>query len=150
MSCGCARGLGVALLLLVSGATGCQRTDSNEELAQDWMDALNSHDPVRIVELLQPRASCTDAVADTPVDPAAYAQRLAAEWNAWKDRVYMTETIRVAPDFILIQWRIQQTHPTGKSVPLDGATVLDVQGGHISGVHDYYNATTYVQFVKAG
>jgi len=139
-----------AVLLLVGCTVACEHGEPNTDLGQDWMDALNSHDPVRIVELLHPTASCKDPLAPESLDPTAYARRLSGEWTVWKDRVYMTKRILAGSNTLVIEWRIQQTHPTGTSVHLDGATILDVHAGRISGVRDYYNTSAYLQFVKAG
>jgi ketosteroid isomerase-like protein len=136
------------LAWMASLCASCSSATSGDDLGQRWLDALNSHDPSRIVQLLDADASYWDITTKEPLSPTAVAQRWTREWTVWKDRVYTGKSIINTPDSVVIEWHLQQTHPNGTPVPLDGVTILERDGRRIRRVRDYYNPGVYLQFLK--
>ena len=137
------------LTIAVALASSCSSAPPDSGLGQRWIDALNSHDATRLASLLDPDAVYRDPTAKEPVGAAALSERCAREWTQWKDRVYTAQRILDARDTVVIEWHLQQTHPSGTAVPLDGVTILDRDGMRIRAVRDYYNAGVYLQFLRA-
>ncbi len=138
----------IALSAAVLGSS-CSSAPPESSLGQRWLDALNSHDAAQVAPLLATDAVYRDPTAQEPLGVAALSARLTREWTQWKDRVYTAIRIVDAPDTVVIEWHLQQTHPTGKAVPLDGVTILDRDGTRIRAVRDYYNAGVYLQFLRS-
>jgi ketosteroid isomerase-like protein len=151
-----AKAAATALLCLSAALAGgalvsaCSRSspDTGAALARQWLDGLNSHDPERVIELLTADATYWDSTSNAPVSADAFRARLQQEAAAWKDRVYSARRIISTGDSIVIEWHIQQTHPSGESVPLDGATVLDVHDGRVQAARTYFNAVGYLRFLS--
>ena len=137
-------GASVVLLLLAA----CDSGSPKHELAQRWLDALNSHNADRVIQMLASNATYAEPPPAAPWTNADLRGRLRLTWSVWKDQVYTAKAVIAAGDLVVIEWHLQQTHPNGKSAPIDGVTVLDVRDSHIQAVHNYYNASIYLQFMK--
>lgn len=141
----------LALVPLLVGSitlSSCTQRDGGKELAQRWIDALNRHSPDEVIALLEPDATYVNAPPNKAIDVGALRSVLQLDWSVWKDQVYTAKTIVAAGNLISIEWHVQQTHPSGTPVPLDGATVLETHGNRIRHVRNYYNAAVYLQFLK--
>jgi len=44
---------------------------------------------------------------------------------------------------------MNQSHPTGERIPIDGVTILDVRVGRIQAVRTHYDTTACLQFLPA-
>jgi steroid delta-isomerase-like uncharacterized protein len=127
---------------------GCTRSDPQMELAQRWLDALNAHDADAVVRLLQLAATYQEGGMPAPMNVAELRQWLAVSWRAWPDQVYAAKRIVAGDGTLVIEWHVQQTHTSGKALPLDGVTLLDVRDGQIAGVRLYYDRSGYLGFLK--
>ena len=134
-------------ILVVAALAGCSRAEPGADLGQRWLDALNSHDATQVVALMEPTATYADPTLHQPLAPAALSTWLTQAWSVWKDRVYTPTRMLAVPGAIVIEWHVEQSHPTGKGVPMDGVTVLDVRDGHIHAARSYYDTITFLQFV---
>ena len=137
----------MALSAIVLGSA-CRATPPENSLGQQWLDALNSHDTARVAALLNPDATYSDPTTKEPLGVVPLSERWIREWTQWKDRVYTAKSILSTADTVVIEWHLQQIHPSGKAVPLDGVTILDRDGMHIRAVRDYYNPAVYLQFLR--
>ncbi len=139
----------VLLALFLGGLVlaACERLDPGRELAERWIDALNSHDPKQVVQLLSPTAKYSDPSTPEPVKPTELAFRWEQGWKLWKDQVYQPRKIVSAGQSVAIEWHIEQTHPSGVPVPVNGVTVLDIQDGRIVAVRSYFDPSVYLRFL---
>lgn len=125
-----------------------RHADPGSEIARKFLDALNTRDPNRVFELLTPDATFSDPLSGSAIPAAVFRGRLQLDASGWKDRVYSARRITSGAGGVTVEWHIQQTHPSGRPVPLDGVTVLDLQDGRIKAVRSYYNALVYVPFLS--
>lgn len=133
--------------LLALSLLGCHDTGGSDQLARLWLDALNSHDPERVLQLLEPDATYSEPSFKQPLKPEGLRRWLTQVWSTWKDRVYSPGVVVADPTMVVIEWHIQQTHPNGTAVPLDGITLIEHDRGRIRHVREYYNAAAYLQFL---
>jgi len=139
------------LLLMLAGCVlaACQRSETEGTyLARRWLEALNSHDVEQVTQLLDGGATYSDPAPAQPVALPVLRQRLQQTWSVWKDQVYTANKVIEHADTVAIEWHVQQTHPSGRSVPTDGVTILEVQSSRIHAVRNYYNTGIYLQFIK--
>jgi ketosteroid isomerase-like protein len=134
-------------IVIVATLAGCSRAEPGNELGQRWLDALNSHDATRVVALMEPTATYADPTLRQPLAPAALSAWLTQAWSVWKDRVYTPTRVLALPGSIVIEWHVEQSHPSGKGVPMDGVTILDLRDGRIHAARSYYDISTFLQFV---
>jgi steroid delta-isomerase-like uncharacterized protein len=138
----------MGLVLGSSLLVGCAHNDPKVELAQRWLDALNAHDADAVIHLLQPAATYQESGMPAPLKVPELRQWLMLSWRAWPDQVYAAKRIVAGDGTLVIEWHVQQTHTSGKALPLDGVTILDVRDGQIAGVQLYYDRTGYLGFLK--
>jgi len=135
-------------LLLVATVPGCGHKEPGPEPGRAWLDAFNSHNADQVVKLMSPNATYWDPATPQPIAPAALRARLEAEARLWKDRVYTARQILVTQDAIVVEWHLQQTHPSnGEPVPLDGVTVLELRNNLIQAARTYYDPSVYLRFM---
>lgn len=138
-----------ALLIAAALLGACRGSGASPDLSTAWIDALNSHQVERVSALLAPDASYTDPVTKGPVGRADFAARLAREWRIYHDQVYTVRHVHIAPGATVVEWTVQQTHPTGKHIDLDGVTVLIEDRGSIREVRTFYNPVVFLQFLDS-
>ncbi len=140
--------MGTLIVISTIFVGGCNRFEPNHDLALRYLDALNSHDPNQVLDLLTVDATYVDPASLRPLGREALRMRLQQDAAAWKDRVYAARRILTCDNSVTIEWHIQQTHPSGESVPIDGATVLTLRDGRIEGIRSYYNVAPYLRFLQ--
>ena len=138
----------VHLVVLCALLGACAREDPAGEIAQRWFDALNAHSAEQIVQLLTNDATFLDPTSSTALGSRELGPWLARGWAAWKDRVYTLTAVVAEHDRVVAEWHLQQTHPGGTPVPIDGVTIFDLKAGRIAKVRNYYNASVYLQFLR--
>ena len=135
---------GISVLVLVATTVGaCAGRD--EAIGRRWVEALNSRDPDKVIRLLAPQATYTDPISPKPIPPPVLRTALENGWRVFKDRTYFANRILVHKDAVAIEWHIEQTSPSGKALPVDGVTVLDVRDGRIVAVRNYFDPSGYVR-----
>ncbi|MCK6556437.1 nuclear transport factor 2 family protein [Candidatus Binatia bacterium] len=140
-------GLTALALAACLAVAGCAQDDRND-VGQRWLDALNSHDSEQALRLLDADAELRDPTLMQPLRPVAVRDWLDRSNALWRDRVYTAKRKLSQGDVVAIEWQLQQTHPSGKAVPIDGVTLIEVRDGRIRRVRNYYNAGVYLQFLK--
>jgi ketosteroid isomerase-like protein len=136
--------IGACVVLLSLAA--CDSARPRNELAQLWLDALNSHDPDRVMAMLTSTATYSEPAES--LGGQSLRDRLRQTWSLWKDQVYSPKAIIADRDVVVIEWHLQQTHPNGKPVPVDGVTVLEVRDSRIQAVRNYFDMGVYLQLLK--
>ncbi len=139
----------VRILVLVAALAGCSGPQLRNEIAQAWIDALNAHDGNAVARLMAANAVFADPAAPQGLRASELPAWLAGMWVRWPDRVYTARRITRNDHTVAVEWHVQQTGPAGKSVPLNGITLLDVRGDVIQRVDSYYDISPYVQFLSA-
>jgi ketosteroid isomerase-like protein len=137
------------LLLVLCVLWGCEGARSADSLAQQWLDALNSHDPQRVMQLMDADATFSEPPPAKPLGTEPLRQWLTQVWSLWKDQVYTPKTIIVGPESLAVEWHLQQTSPKGTVVTVDGVTILEVSAGRVHSARNYYNTGIYLQFMKS-
>lgn len=140
-------GLLAATLVVFGAGSGCREPRESDGLAQRWLDAMNAHDPARVLALLAPDADYTDPGTKVPLAPPELAEKLTKDWALWKDQVFTATRVHEAPNSSVVEWRVQQTHPGGKHFDFAGVTVLETDGIAIRALRTYYNPVMFLQFL---
>lgn len=136
------------LVLVLFAACAGEREDSlSQELAQRWLDAMNSHDVARVVSLFSPDATVVGPASSAPLSREEHAAKLKEDWRVWHDQVFTPRVIHVTSDTAVVEWRAQQTHPTGKHLDYEGVAILDVEGNVIRGLRMYFNPVIFLPFL---
>jgi ketosteroid isomerase-like protein len=99
---------------------------------------------------MSPDATYADPSTLRPLPVAELATHLSRIWDVWGDQVYSATTVVTSEHAAAVEWRVQQTHQSGKVLPLQGVFILEVVGGRIHGARSYYNAIPYLQFLAPG
>lgn len=127
--------------------SACQGEPPDDLLASRWLDAMNAHRVEQVLALLDEHVTFSDPGTKTPLDREGLAEHLRMEWSVWKDQVYTATHVHRAADSTVIEWRVQQTHPDGKHMELDGVTVLETKAGRVSALRTYFNPVIFLQFL---
>jgi steroid delta-isomerase-like uncharacterized protein len=139
-----------ALTLVLAVACGGRRETPLDALAQQWLDALNTHDPQQVLALMSPDATYADPMTPRPLPVAELATHLSRIWDIWRDQVYSATTIVTSERAAAVEWQVQQTHQNGQVLPMQGVFILEIVGGRIQSARSYYNAVPYLQFFAPG
>jgi steroid delta-isomerase-like uncharacterized protein len=135
------------LLFVALTLSACATDRPPESLATRWLDAMNAHRADLVLALLAPDVTYIDPVTSVPVGREKLAERLRAEWGVYHDQVYTAKRIHETPDAAVVEWTVQETHPSGKHIEIDGVTVLSTQGGSIHALRSYFNPIVFLQFL---
>src|SRR5262245_35367000 len=159
------RGAGDEDVSMTSGAHEPDRTHErsgrrmsmageNATLAQQLVDAWNSLDPERVLSLLADEHVYEDvtfgAVNRSPAETRRFFE---GAYAAFPDIQFDATASVVGAERGALEWTMTGTHrgdmpglpATGKPFRVRGATVFEIAGGKISGVHDYWDSATLLR-----
>ncbi len=121
------------------------------QVALDYLDALNAHDPDRI-------AACvtedfvnehTSALGSSLVGRAAYRERLPSFLGAFDELRYECEDVVTEDDKVVVAYRMGGAWG-GRPFELRGVFRFRVEGRHIASRVDYWDSALFQQQVGAG
>jgi steroid delta-isomerase-like uncharacterized protein len=127
---------------------------SSQSIAQQWLDAWNSHDIERILACLTNDAIYEDkTLGAVNRTPAETRQFVAAGWAAFPDLRFEITAASLAETHGTVEWMMLGTHrrdfgelpATGKSFSVAGVSVLQLANGKITHVRDYWDFATVLR-----
>ncbi len=141
------RTIAVTTICLVALLAGSNARSDNSKVAENWIEAWNSHDVERILAVFTPDVIYEDV-------PFGVVNHGAAELRA-----FASGFIAAVPDFRLelvnsslkgghgtIEWILSGTdvglYKTGRRFSVRGVAVIEVEGQQISRNSDYYDLAT--------
>jgi steroid delta-isomerase-like uncharacterized protein len=138
--------LRLSLIALLSACDA--HSQAGRLLAGRWIDAMNAHRAEEVLALFAPDATYSEPGLEGRVDSIPLAERLENGWAQWKDRVLTPTRIMLADaGTAVVEWEMNQTHPSGKHLAVSGVTVIESDGGRIRALRTYYNAVPFLQFL---
>jgi steroid delta-isomerase-like uncharacterized protein len=123
------------------------REPATAALARRWIDALNTHDVDAIVALVAEHGTYSDPTLPRPVSDEGFRSFVATAAREWPDRVYTIRDVVADRDTAAVTWHLRQTYANTTAFPIDGAFLLHVNGGHITSVEAYFDATPYLRLL---
>jgi steroid delta-isomerase-like uncharacterized protein len=126
----------------------------NTTLAQQLVDAWNTHDPERTVALLTEDHVYEDVTfGAVNRGPAETQQFFASAFAAFPDLHFEATAAVVSAEQGALEWTMTGTHrgdmpgmpATGKAFTVRGATVFEITGNKLRSVRDYWDAATLLR-----
>jgi steroid delta-isomerase-like uncharacterized protein len=127
----------------------------NVRIAQEYIEALNSHDYERV------RAYHADSFRSLlpgmpgPVDEAGHRAFLQGNWTTSSDLSFQTTQTIASGDFVAVTWLGTGTHngplmmpsgasvpPTGRKVTVPGVDLFEIRDGKIVRADVYFDTMT--------
>lgn len=111
-----------------------------KQFAQDLIDALNTHDPERVIAFYAPDYEEIDvAQAEPQIGRDTVRRKLLAYWRAFPDLKFTLEDVVAEGDRLVMVWRWCGTHrgtimnipPTGRTVQTRGTSIVDLSANLI-------------------
>jgi steroid delta-isomerase-like uncharacterized protein len=131
-------------------------TTGHATLAQQLLDAWNTHDPERVIGLLIEDHLYEDvALAVINHGAAETRQFFEGAYSAFPDLQFTLTGVIVNRETAALEWKMTGTHKgdlpgmpaTGKPFSVRGVTVLDIAGDKIRAVRDYWDFATLLRQV---
>jgi steroid delta-isomerase-like uncharacterized protein len=126
----------------------------NATLAQQLVDAWNTHDAEHVLALLSADHVYEDvAFGVVARSPEETRQFFAGAFAAFPDIYFEQPAAVVGAERGAIEWTMTGTHrgdmpgmpATGKAFSVRGATVFEIADGQVSAVRDYWDAATLLR-----
>jgi steroid delta-isomerase-like uncharacterized protein len=126
----------------------------NMTLAQQVVDAWNTHDPERVLALLTADHVYEDVTfGAVNQGPEQTRQFFESAFAAFPDIHFEATAAVVSAERGAVEWTMTGTHKgdmpglpaTGKAFTVRGATVFEIASGKIRGVHDYWDSATMLR-----
>lgn len=138
--------VGLFAVLAVIGCGSPGASTEGRRLADTWVAAWNAHSVEQVLGLFEPNGTYQDPATPGPISGLALRQFLFQQWSIWGDLTLTVRSARGDAQWAVIEWRSRGTHPSGKTITIDGVTVLD-RRERIVRASTYYDATVYLQFL---
>ena len=119
------------------------------DIAERYFDAWNRRDPAAVLQTLHADGTYTDPTTGGPLSGDAFVGYMNGLFSAFPDTSFeIASTGLAAPDLVAAQWIMRGTNtgsmfglpPTGKSIVLNGADFIRVEGGKIRSVDGYFDS----------
>jgi steroid delta-isomerase-like uncharacterized protein len=119
------------------------------DITQRYFDAWNRRDPVAVLQTLHADGSYTDPTTGGPLRGDAFLGYMNGLFSAFPDTSFEVASEGLAaPELVAAQWIMRGTNtgsmfglpPTGKSIVLNGADFIRVEGGKIRSVEGYFDS----------
>ena len=69
---------------------------------------------------------------------------LLKQWQEWPQLTFSIKAVVGQDQRVALEWRSQGTHATGRSLSVEGVTVLQWVGDHLATARTYYDAGAYL------
>jgi steroid delta-isomerase-like uncharacterized protein len=124
---------------------------STHPIAQQWIDAWNARDVERILACLTGDAVYEDiTLGAVNRTPAETKQFVAVAWSAFPDLRFESTGAADLGDNMVLEWTMRGTHDgdfpglpaSGRSFEVRGVSVIELAGGKIRRVRDYWDFAT--------
>lgn len=121
---------------------------NSRKVFQDYADAWNRHDAGAIVAAFAEGGTYTDPTTRGPLTGAAIGAFAESLWAAFPDLSFETlSSIESGDDLLSAEWLMTGTNtgsmnglsPTGKTISLQGADFVRLEGGKIRSVQGYFD-----------
>ena len=144
----------VSVLAFVAlSLTACQRSDSrNDQITENWITAWNSHDVEKVMPVFTEDVLYEDVAFGSINHGSAELRKFVAFFfDAVPDLKLELVNSAIDQRHGTIEWVFSGTdkgvYKTGKKFSVQGASVIDVRGGRISGNLDYYDTAAIMRQV---
>lgn len=123
------------------------------EVAQQYINAWNAHDPDAIVATFAPGGTYQDPTTDGPLSGEAIGQYAGGLMAAFPDLSFeVVSEAEAGEDTVAAQWLMKGTNsapfmggpPTNKTVALPGADFITVEGDKVKSVQGYFDQKTLI------
>jgi steroid delta-isomerase-like uncharacterized protein len=136
----------IAAVLLAVGLSECRAPAASNEAqrrADAWIAALNAHNVDVIVQLFDADGTYEDPTTGAPISAAALRNFWSKVYTIWPQLTF-TVTMAVAEDNrVALEWRSHGIHVTGRTLTIDGTTVIDWSGNRVHHARVYYDSRVY-------
>jgi steroid delta-isomerase-like uncharacterized protein len=119
------------------------------DIAQRYFDAWNRRDTTAVLQTLHADGTYADPTTGGPLSGDAFVGYMNGLFSAFPDTSFEVASVGLAaPDLVAAQWIMRGTNtgsmfglpPTRKSIVLNGADFIRVEGGKIRSVDGYFDS----------
>lgn len=117
------------------------RRDELEALATEWNTAWNGRDAGALASFFHDDATFYEpGLGPSPV-PAKQGIISSAEatWRDWPESEFTTVSLTVDGDRVVVEWRAEAKHRTGRPYTLQGVDILEWDGPRIRSARVYFD-----------
>jgi steroid delta-isomerase-like uncharacterized protein len=123
------------------------------EVFHSYADAWNSYDVNRVVAAFTKDGIYCNPYTSPGIGGEALAEFMKATWTAFPDfRVEVLNAGEIEPGLVAHHWIVTGTNtgqgidgsaPTGRSVSIKGASIIQVEGDKIASDHTYFDRAAF-------
>jgi hypothetical protein len=112
-----------------------------------WVAALNSRSVDQVAGLFETGGTFEEPMTGGALSGAALRAFFSRMWRDWPNLVFTTKTAIAENHRLVLEWRSQGTNVRRRAVTVNGATVIDWAGDHITRARVYYDPLVYMQLL---
>lgn len=127
---------------------GCRTPTHNQQSqaqADMWIAALNAHRVDQLIGLLDANGTYEEPLTPRPLSGVALAEFFSQHWRTWPDLTFTLKAAAAEDDRLVLEWRSHGTHVFGRTLTIDGVTVIEWANNRIHRAHVYYDPRVYMQ-----